>query len=131
MVEHAAHIKAHDPMAGTTIDCRDGMTVGWPNRRNAMTGITGDTRTDNIGAGMVGECIEEGFSRMTGYAVRVGDRVSAGRDVGCSRCLAYGRNTIVTAQASTRYTRVIKLAVRAKFKKTGGIVAVIALGAGR
>ena len=31
----------------------------------------------------------------------------------------------------TRNTRVIKLAVRAKLEKTGGIVAVVALGAGR
>ena len=107
------------------------MTVGWSDRRNPMTGVTGDTRANNIGAGMVGECIEETCNRMTGYAVRVGDRMSAGRDVGCSRCLAYGRNAIVTTRTSTRYTRMIKLAVRAKLEKTGGIVAVVALGAGR
>ena len=45
------------------------MTAGWSDRRNAMTGITGYTRTDNIGAGMVGECIQETRNRMTGYAV--------------------------------------------------------------
>ena len=96
-----------------------------------MTGITGYARADNIRAGMVGECIQEACNRMTGYAVRAGNRVIAGRDVGWSRCLTYGRNAIVTTRASTRNSRVIKLAVRAKFEKTGGIVAVVALGAGR
>lgn len=57
--------------------------------------------------------------------------MSAGRDFGWSRSLTYGRNAIVTTRASTCNTRVIKLAVRAKFEKTGGIVAVVALGAGR
>ena len=57
--------------------------------------------------------------------------MSAGRDVGWSRCLTYGRNAIVATGTSTCNTRVIKLAVRAKFEKTGGIVAVVAFGAGR
>ena len=73
------------------------MTTGWRNRRNPMTGITGDTRTDNVGAGMIGECVEEDFSRMTGYALRVGGRMSAGRHVGWRRCFTYGRYAIVAA----------------------------------
>ena len=96
-----------------------------------MTGITGYAHADNFGAGMIGKRVEETGGRMTGYAVRACNRVSAGRNVGWSRCLADSRNAVVTTRASTRNTRVIKLAVHAKLEKTGGIVAVVALGAGR
>ncbi len=44
------------------------MTVGWADRRNAMTGITGYTRTDNIGAGMV-ESADEGIGAVAGAAI--------------------------------------------------------------
>ena len=96
-----------------------------------MAGITGYTRTDHIWAGMVGKCIQESLNRMTGYAVRVGDRVSARWDVGGSRCHADGRNTVVTVRATTCNTRMIKAAARAQIKKADGIVAVVALGVGR
>ena len=129
MVEYTGHIEAHDTVACAAVYGWYRVAVRRPDRGNAMAGIATEVR--NNGRGMVGECIQETCSRMTGYAVRVGDRMSAGRDVGCSRCLAYGRNAIVTARTTTRYARVIKLAVRAKLEKTGGIVAVVALGAGR
>ena len=42
-----------------------------------------------------------------------------------------GSSTVVATGTSTRNARVIELTVRAKFKKAGGIVTVIALGVGR
>ena len=67
---------------------------------------------------------------MTGYAVRVGNRMGTGWVVG-SRRFADSGDTVVATGTSTRNARVIELTVRAKFKKAGGIVTVIALGAGR
>jgi hypothetical protein len=129
VVENAAHAKADDTMAGTTIDRRYWMTVRWPDCVDAMAEIAAEVC--HIRGGVVGVCVQESFYRMTGYAVRTGDRVSAGRDVGGSRCLADGCATVVTTGAATRNTRVIEFTVRAKFKKTGGIVTAVALGAGR
>ena len=107
------------------------MTAGRPCCRNAVTGITGDPRADNFGTGMIGECVEETCCCMTGYAVRISYRVSSGRDVGLSRCLTYGGNAIVTTCASTCNSRMIKAAAWPQIEKTGGNVAVVALGAGR
>jgi hypothetical protein len=128
VVENTTHVKADDTMTGTTIDCRYGVTVRWPNRRNTMTGITGDTHTDNFRTGMVGKCVQESFNRMTGYAVRVGDRVIPGWGIDGRRRLTDSSVTVVATGTSTRDAGVIKTTVQAKFKKTGGIVAIIALG---
>jgi len=129
VVENAAHVKADDTMTGTTIDCRYGVTVRWPDCVYAMAGIAAEV-CHNRG-GVVGKSVQESFNRMTGYAVRVGDRVSAGRGIDGRRRLTDSRVTVVATGTSTRDAGVIKTTVRAKFEKTGGIVAVIAFGVGR
>ncbi len=55
VVENAAHVKADDTMTGTTIDCRYGVTVRWPDCVYAMAGIAAEVR-HNRGA-VVGECV--------------------------------------------------------------------------
>ena len=129
MVEYTGHIEAHDTVACAAVYGWYRVAVRRPDRGNAMAGIATEVR--NNGRGMVGECIQETCSRMTGYAVRVGDRVSAGRGIDGRRRLTDSSVTVVATAASTRDAGVIKTTVRAKFKKTGGIVAVVALGAGR
>ena len=42
-----------------------------------------------------------------------------------------GANTVVATAASTGNTRMIETTIRFQFEKTGGIVAVVAFGAGR
>jgi len=129
VVEYTAHTEAHDTMAGSAVDRWDGMSDRWSNRRDAMAGIA--TEVGDNGGGMVGEGAQKTGRRMTANAIGTGNRMRTRRDVGWSRRLAYGRNAIVTTRTATRYTRVIKLAIHAKLEKTGGIVTVVALGAGR
>ncbi len=129
VVENAAHVKADDTMTGTTIDCRYGVTVRWPDCVYAMAGIAAEVR-DNRG-GVVGKSVQESFNRMTGYAVRVGDRMSAGRGIDGRRRLTDSSVTVVATAASTGNTRMIETTIGFQLKKTGGIVAVVALGAGR
>ena len=94
-----------------------------------MTGIA--TGSDNDGVGVVGEGAQKTGRRMTANALSTGNRMGTGRVVGSRGCLADSCAAVVATGAATRNTRVIELTVRAKFKKTGGIVTAIALGAGR
>ena len=123
MVEYAAHIEAHDTVAGNTIDIRQWVAERLADRGNAMAGITTEIR--DHGGGVVGIGTKETVSRMAVAAFNVGIRVRGrGR-------LADGHGAVVATGTSTCNTCVIKFAVRAKFEKAGGIVAVVAFGAGR
>ena len=55
VVENAAHAKADDTMTGTTIDCRYGVTVRWPDCVYTMAGIAAEVRHNR--GGVVGECV--------------------------------------------------------------------------
>ena len=93
MVENTAHTEAHDAVAGIAIDNGYRMASRLPRRRNAMTGITGYTQPDHVGAGVIGVGTQETGGRMTvatfGGGVRVGGR---GR-------LTPGHDAIVTTRA--------------------------------
>lgn len=123
MAEYAAHIKAHDTMAGAAIDGRYGMAVRRSYRRNAMAGIAAEIR--DHGGGVVRIGTQEADSRVAIATLGAGIRVrGAGR-------LTNGNDTVVTTGARSGNARMIKAAVGVPCQKTGGIVAVVALGAGR
>ena len=139
VIEYAIETESCDAMAVTTIDrshidsCHHRMPHRWISNivggRYSMAGIAAGS--DNDGIGVIGEGAQKTRRRMTANALSTGNRMGAGRVVGRRGRFAGGCTTVVATGTSTRNTRVIKLAVRAKCKKTGGIVAVIALGAGR
>ena len=139
MIENAIQTESRDAMTVTTID---GSHIGschhrMPHRRisnivggrYSMTGIT--TGSDDGGIGVVGEGAQETGRRMTANALSTGNRMGTRWVIGSRGRFAGGCAAVVATRTATRNTRVIELTVRAKFKKTGGIVAVIALGAGR
>lgn len=139
MIENAIETESRDAMTVATID---GSHIGsyhfrMPHRgisnivggRYSMTGIA--TGSDNGGVGVVGEGAQKTGCRMTANAFSTGNRMSTRWVIGSRGRFAGGGATVVATRTATRNTRVIKLTVRAKFEKTGGIVAVIAFGAGR
>ncbi len=131
--------ESRDAMAVTTIDIttigsgHHRMSHRWISNvvggRYSMTGIA--TGSDDGGICVVGEGAQKTRRRMTANALSTGNRMGAGRVIGSRGRFAGCCAAVVATGTATRNTRVIKLAVRAKFKKTGGIVAVVALGAGR
>lgn len=120
MVEVASHIEAGDAMAYIAIDDSYGMTIGLTDRRNAVTGIAGNTRADDGRAGMVGKGTCEARNRVAGYAFDCGIRVwRRGR-------FTDGCVTVMTVRTTTGNTRMIKVAVGFQLEEAGSIVAAIA-----
>lgn len=139
VIENAVETETGDAMAVSAIDRshiasyhlrmthrRIGNIVGG---RYAMTGVA--TGSDDRGVGVIGEGTLKTRRGMTANALGAGNRMGAGRIVGSRGRLADGAAAVVASGASAGDTRVIELTVRAEFEKTGGIVAVVALGAGR
>ena len=123
MVEYATHIEAYDAVTCATVYGWNWMILRWPDRRNAMAGIAAEVR--DHGGGMVGIGAEETDSRVAIAAFR--------SSFGVRRCrrLTNRHGAVVATDAGPGYSSMIEAAVRAQRQKTGGIVAVIAFGAGR
>lgn len=131
VIENPVEAEGGDSMTVTTIEgCHHRM----PGRRVtdtiigrcAMTGIAAGP--DNGRVGVVGEGSLKTYRRMTANTLSVGIRMVARRVVGSRGRFADGRFTVVAIGTSTGDARMIKAAVRAQRKKTGGIVAAITLG---
>ena len=121
MFENTTHTEACNTVAYVTVDYRYGMTVGLPDRRNAMAGVAGNTRSHDGRAGMVREGVFETCRRMAGHAFDTCVRVRwAWR-------FSDGCVTVVAVDATARNTGMIKATVHIQCKKTGGIVAVVTL----
>lgn len=139
VIEYAIETESRDAMAVSTIDlsridsCHHRMIHRWISNivggRYSMTAIA--TGPDNGGIGVIGIGAQETRRRMTADTLGTGNRMRAGRVVGSRGRFADGCAAVVASGTSTGDTGVVKLAVRAKFKKSGGVVAVIALGIGR
>jgi len=139
VIEYAIETESRDSMAVSTIDlsridsCHHRMPHRWISNivggRYSVTGIA--TGSDDSGVGVIGVGAQKTRRRMTANTLGTGNRVGAGRIVGSRGCLTDGGAAVVATGASTGNTRVIELAIGAELKKTGGIVAVVALGAGR
>jgi len=139
VIEYAIETESRDAVAVSAIDlsridsCHHRMPHRWISNivggRYSMTGIA--TGSDNGGVGVIGVGAQETRCRVTANALGTGNRMGAGRVIGSRGRFADGCAAVVATGTSPGNTRVIKLAVRAKLEKTGGIVAVVALGAGR
>ena len=94
-----------------------------------MAGIA--TRPYNYGIAVIGESVPETHSRMAVDALGAGNRMGTGWSVGRRRCLPDGRVAVMAGGTSSGNARMIETAIRGQGKKTGGIVAVVALGSRR
>ena len=129
MVEKTAgHPETDDAVAGIAVKARYRVARRLPRCRSGtvgnMTGITGDTRTGNIGTGMVRVGIQKAVRGMTVSAFRAGVRVGA--TLADGRRLAGCHSTVMATAARPGNARMIEAAVRIQIKKSSGIVAVIA-----
>ena len=122
MFENAAHTEAHDTMAGAAVDRRDGMSVCWASRRDAMAGIAAEVGDD--GGGVVGVGSDKARRVVAGTALGV--RVV--REIRIIR--PHGDSLVVAAGALAQDVRVIVAAIRIQFQEMVRVVAIIAFGAG-
>ena len=109
-------------MAGNAIDNRYRMAVRGSDCANAMAGIAAGVG-DHAG-GVVGISTQETNRRMAVDAFGGGIRVRR------RGCLANRHGAVMAIGTQSGNSAVIKAAVRVQRKETGGIVAIVAFGAG-
>ena len=68
VVENTAHIEAGDAVTNTAIDGRQWMAGRRTDGRYTMAGVAGYPGSDDRGAGMIGERVQETVGRMAGNA---------------------------------------------------------------
>ena len=122
MIEHTAHIEAHDAVTYFTVNtgCRVTNRPACSNRI-VVTGIT--ALADNVRSGMVWIGRQEAGCGMAVTTFATGHKMTIG--------LAPGNGTIMATGAHPGNTGMIKAAIRVQLEEGRGIVAVITFGSSR
>ena len=130
MVEDSAHIEANDTMTNIAVDRRYRVAVWLADRRDAVTGIAGDTGSNYRGAAVIGIGPEETRCCMTESAFGGRHRMGTGRRVVGGRRFTPRYGAVVATGASAGDARVIEAAVRLECQKASGVVAFVAFRVG-